>query len=190
MRILTAMENEREVVSIDETAVHCWQKRMRIWRPVDHPMNCYLQQERYKNITLIGAISTKSDEAYVECAEKTKKEYVIKFFENYLPHHRGALFILDNHKAHKSNKLRELVDDYGAEIAFLPPASSALNSIERLWSVVKVNWANYLIDNVVKGKDRRANLKRIVRELDPQVIRGINRSSHKMMLNVLEGHLV
>ena len=57
---------------------------------------------------MIGAISSRDNEAFMEVYPKTNKECVYKFFEKYLPEHEGALLVLDNHKAHKGRPLREL----------------------------------------------------------------------------------
>ena len=47
--------------------------------------------------------------------------------------------VLDNLKVHKSKKLDEIYDPDFKEI-LLPPYSSALIPIERLWSLVKQQW--------------------------------------------------
>ena len=63
-------------------------------------MPCYLQPQKGDNFTMIGAISTKSNKAYVEIAERTSKDEVVRFFHNYLPNHKGAVLVMDNHKSH------------------------------------------------------------------------------------------
>ena len=98
----------REVIYQDESSLNLWQKRLKIWRPVNVPLMCYMQKDRGKNFTMIGAISTHSDRPYVEIAPKTMKMYVITFLENYLRDHNGAVLVMDNHKAHKSKELKAL----------------------------------------------------------------------------------
>ena len=126
----------------------------------------------------------------MEVHPKTATEYVNKFFENYLPYHRGAILVMDNHAAHKSNALKEMCHQYRVKIAFLPSVSSNLNPIERLWSVVKAEWSKFLVTNVLDESQMERILLHLVAKVSAPVIRGINRSSHKLMVNVLDGHLV
>ena len=49
----------------------------------------------------------------------------------------GNVMVLDNHAAHLSRKVRELFEDLGCELLFLPPATSILNPIEVVWANVK-----------------------------------------------------
>ena len=39
--------------------------------------------------------------------------------------------------AHKGNEIREMIESVGAELWFLPPYSTDLNPIEKMWSKVK-----------------------------------------------------
>ena len=45
--------------------------------------------------------------------------------------------VLDNLAAHKDPRVRELVENAGAKLYFLPPYSPDLNPIELAWSWVK-----------------------------------------------------
>ncbi len=50
---------------------------------------------------------------------------------------RGDIVIMDNLSAHKSESTLELIQEAGAVVLFLPPYSSDLNPIEKMWSKVK-----------------------------------------------------
>ena len=52
---------------------------------------------------------------------------------------------MDNHGAHKSNIVTELLETEGAILEFLPVNSSYFNPIETVWSWVKSKWRNYLL---------------------------------------------
>ena len=71
---------------------------------------------------------------------------VYKFFEHLGKEHdlRGAVIVLDNHRAHKVEEVEQLLLRLGAETLFLPPASSVMNPIEVLWAVVKRRWGKRL----------------------------------------------
>jgi transposase len=50
---------------------------------------------------------------------------------------RGDIVVMDNLSAHKSNRIRQLVEARGARLEFLPPYSPDFNPIELCWSKVK-----------------------------------------------------
>ena len=49
----------------------------------------------------------------------------------------GDIVVLDNLSAHKSQRVRELMESVGAELWYLPAYSPDLNPIEKMWSKVK-----------------------------------------------------
>jgi transposase len=49
----------------------------------------------------------------------------------------GDIVIMDNLSAHKSRRVRELIEARGAHLEYLPPYSPDLNPIELCWSKVK-----------------------------------------------------
>ncbi len=49
----------------------------------------------------------------------------------------GQIVIMDNLKAHKGERVRELIEARGCEVAFLPPYSPDLNPIEEAFSKIK-----------------------------------------------------
>ncbi len=49
----------------------------------------------------------------------------------------GNIIIIDNATFHKGQSIREIVEEAGCEIWYLPPYSPDLNKIERWWSVLK-----------------------------------------------------
>ena len=51
--------------------------------------------------------------------------------------------IMDNAAFHKSEKTKELIQNTGAELLFLPPYSPDLNPIENSFGTIKKNRSNY-----------------------------------------------
>lgn len=49
----------------------------------------------------------------------------------------GDIVVLDNLSSHKVAGIKEMVQDAGAEVWYLPPYSPDLNPIEKMWSKVK-----------------------------------------------------
>jgi transposase len=74
------------------------------------------------------------------CFEGTLNAEVFLFFLHHflLPLLRpGDLVLLDNAKAHHVEQVRELIEQAGAQVVYLPPYSPDLNPIELVWSKVK-----------------------------------------------------
>lgn len=50
---------------------------------------------------------------------------------------RGDVVVMDNLSSHKRQRVRELIEDVGARLVFLPPYSPDLNPIEMIFAKVK-----------------------------------------------------
>ena len=75
-------------------------------------------------MVLEGAMDTLAFETYIEtqvCPTLTP----------------GDIVVMDNLSAHKSRRVRELIEACGAQLEYLPPYSPDLNPIELCWSKVK-----------------------------------------------------
>lgn len=51
----------------------------------------------------------------------------------------GHIIIMDNATFHKSEKTRQLIENAGCQLLFLPPYSPDLNPIEKCWANMKSN---------------------------------------------------
>lgn len=49
----------------------------------------------------------------------------------------GQVVVMDNASFHKSERLRELIEQAGCELLFLPPYSPDFNKIEKFWARLK-----------------------------------------------------
>ena len=49
----------------------------------------------------------------------------------------GDIIIIDNASFHKGESIKEMVEEVGCEIWYLPPYSPDLNKIENWWAVLK-----------------------------------------------------
>ncbi len=69
----------------------------------------------------------------------TTTERVATFLEQYLANtlSEGDIVVADNLAAHKSKRVREIIESHKAELWLLPPYSPDLNPIERMWSKLK-----------------------------------------------------
>jgi transposase len=84
-----------------------------------------------------GALNGEMFTQYVkECLAPTLKE--------------GDIVIMDNLSSHKVKGIRELIEERGARVKYLPPYSPELNPIENMWSKMK----NYLRGVKERSGDR------------------------------------
>jgi transposase len=58
----------------------------------------------------------------------------------------GQVVVMDNASFHQSERLRELIEQAGCELLFLPPYSPDFNKIEKFWARLK----QYLGQNLVQ----------------------------------------
>ncbi|MCB1820325.1 MAG: transposase [Candidatus Competibacteraceae bacterium] len=58
-----------------------------------------------------------------------------KFLIPALP--KNCMIVMDNARFHKSEETREIIEDHGHQLLFLPPYSPDLNPIENYWAILK-----------------------------------------------------
>jgi transposase len=92
-----------------------------------------------KNVTLLSSITARGIGPCLAVEGPTRRGV----FEAYLEHvlaprlRPGRIVVLDNLSAHKGGRVREIVEDAGCELLYLPPYSPDLNPIEQAFSKVK-----------------------------------------------------
>ena len=104
----------------------------------------------------------------------------------------AAVVVLDNHPAHNSNLVRDFADSHGLDMLRLPTCSSALNPVERVWSVLKHHWATELaILNGQKTDESIADMVTRVIDTKMQMKMGrIHMSANGDFRRVLKGELI
>lgn len=109
-----------------------------------------MQSRRGKSISVIGAIDTWKGLTHYSIFEGSNSKITFKTFLEGLI---GAIdkdtctIVLDNLPIHHSKMVEELVKRTKHKLLFLPPYSCALNPIETLWSLVKREWRQLLLEH-------------------------------------------
>jgi transposase len=97
-------------------------------------------RNRGKNQTLIASVTLEGGmgEA-VSIKGATDAEVFETYVEEFLAPtlKAGQVVVLDGLGAHKTERVRELIEERGAELLFLPPYSPDLNPIEEAFSKIK-----------------------------------------------------
>lgn len=94
---------------------------------------------RWQVLTTLGTMSLRGMEAVMTVASATDGDVFHAYVEQVLcaTLQVGDVVIMDNLSAHKVEGIRELIENRGAQLVYLPPYSPDLNPIEKAWSKFK-----------------------------------------------------
>jgi len=84
---------------------------------------------------------------YGSCNTELFESWVDQFLTKELA--AGQVVVMDNASFHKSQRIRQLIEEAGCKLIFLPPYSPDLNPIEKFWANMK-RW----IKNHIVGFDK------------------------------------
>ncbi len=92
-----------------------------------------------KNITLLSSMSVEGMGPSLAVEGPTTREVFETYIERVLaPKLRpGQIVVMDNLSSHKGSRVRELIEERGCKLRYLPPYSPDLNPIEEAFSKVK-----------------------------------------------------
>lgn len=129
-----------ELVSIDEASFQLKTSYKRIWFPKgEKPKGAFFWSN--KKLTVFGALSS-SSEFYYDFFNSQNSLTFCCFLDNlisWLNPNKKYVFILDNAGFHKTDVVRDLLEEHKHWIAIehIPPYSPELNPIETCWKVTK-----------------------------------------------------
>jgi len=139
-RWLASRFDARRLVFVDESGFHTSITRLYARAPRGRRAYGKVPRNRSKNTTLIAAISLEGAMGESVAIEGATDALA---FEAYVEHflapslEEGQVVVLDGLGAHRTEKVRELVEGRGADLVFLPSYSPDLNPIEEAFSKIK-----------------------------------------------------
>lgn len=125
---------------MDESGFNTSMTRLRARAPKGERAYGKVPRNRGKNQTLIASISLEGGMGESVAIEGATDAEV---FEAYVEHflsptlEEGQVVVVDGLGAHRTEKVRELIEARGAELLFLPAYSPDLNPIEEAFSKIK-----------------------------------------------------
>lgn len=125
---------------IDESGFHTSMTRLRARAPKGERAYGKVPRNRGKNQTLIASITLEGGMGTSVAIEgSTDSELFETYVEEFLAPTLtvGQVVVLDKLGAHRTQKVRELVEGRGADLLFLPSYSPDLNPIEEAFSKLK-----------------------------------------------------
>jgi transposase len=127
-------------VFVDESGFHTSMTRLRARAPRGERAYGKVPRKRGRNQTLIASITLEGamgEALSIEGATDAElfEAYVERFLAPTLS--AGQVVVLDGLGAHRTGRVRDLVEARDADLVFLPPYSPDLNPIEEAFSKVK-----------------------------------------------------
>ena len=139
-RWLASRFDARRLVFVDESGFNTSMTRLRARAPKGKRAYGKVPRNRGKNTTLIAAITLEGAMGESMTVEGATDALA---FEAYVEHFlapslcTGQVVVLDGLGAHRTEKVRELVEARGADLVFMPSYSPDLNPIEEAFSKIK-----------------------------------------------------
>lgn len=130
----------RRFVAVDECGTHTSMTRTRSRAPRGQRAYGRVPRNRGKNTTLLAAMTLEGGMGLKMAVEGGTDRHV---FEAYVERllapalSEGQILLVDNLGAHKTKRMRELIEAQGAEVWFLPSYSPDLDPIEEAFSKMK-----------------------------------------------------
>jgi len=139
-RWLAGRFDARRLVFVDESGFHTSMARLRARAPRGERAYGRVPRKRGRNQTLIASITLQGamcESVSIEGATDAKlfEAYVEGFLAPSLG--AGQVVVLDGLGAHRTQKVRYLIEGRGADLVFLPPYWPDLNPIEEAFSKIK-----------------------------------------------------
>lgn len=112
--------------------LHAWSRR-------GERARCEVPRNRGKNVTLLASMTAEGMGPCLAVVGGTTGAVFEAYIEQILSPalEPGQILVMDNLAAHKGDRVRELVEERGCEVLFLPPYSPDYNPIEEAFSKIK-----------------------------------------------------
>ncbi len=139
-RWLASRFDARRLVFVDESGFNTSMRRLRARAPKGQRAYGKVPRNRGKNTTLIAAITLEGGMGESMSVEGATDALA---FETYVEHFlapslcEGQVVVLDGLGAHRTEKVRELIEGRDADVVFLPSYSPDMNPIEEAFSKIK-----------------------------------------------------
>jgi transposase len=126
-------------VFVDECSTNTSLSPRYAWSPKGQRARCKVPRNYGPNVTLLASMTHEGIGPCLAVEGATTSEVFETYIEQMLrPALRpGQMVVMDNLSSHKGERVRELIEERGCELLYLPPYSPDLNPIEEAFSKVK-----------------------------------------------------
>jgi transposase len=129
----------RSLVFVDEMGTNISLSPIYGWAKKGERARCVVPRNRGKNTTVLASMSLEGMGPTLAVEGATTATVFEAYVEGVLaPSLRaGQIVVMDNLSAHKGERGRELIEERGCEVLYLPPYSPDLSPIEEAFSKMK-----------------------------------------------------
>ena len=127
------------LVFVDEMGTNTSLSPSYAWAKKGQRAHCSVPRNRGKNTTLLSSMSVDGMGPSLAVEGATNSEVFQTYVERVLAPtlRKGQVVVMDNLSAHKGERIRELIEQRGCELLYLPSYSPDLNPIEEAFSKIK-----------------------------------------------------
>ena len=139
-RVMVAEEvSPKRLVFVDEMGANTSLVPLYAYSPKGERAHVRVPRNRGPNTTLLSSMTLSGMGPSLAVEGATTAGVFEAYVERVLAPSlkRGQIVIMDNLSAHKTHRVRELVERRGCELMYLPPYSPDLNPIEEAFSKIK-----------------------------------------------------
>jgi transposase len=129
----------RRLVFVDEMGTNISLSPVYGWAKKGERAQCSVPRNRGKNTTLLSSMSVEGMGPSLAVEGATNSEVFETYLERVLAPtlRKGQVVVMDNLSVHKGERVRELIEQRGCELLYLPPYSPDFNPIEEAFSKIK-----------------------------------------------------
>ncbi len=138
MMVAAVVEPER-LVFVDECGTHTSLAPIYGYAPRGERLRLSVPRKRGKNTTLLSSMTLSGMGASLAVEGATTARVFETYVEKVLaPSLRmGQIVVMDNLGAHRPKRIKELIEQHGCELVYLPSYSPDLNPIEEAFAKIK-----------------------------------------------------
>jgi transposase len=127
------------LVFVDEMGTNTSLSPVYAYSPKGRRAYAEVPRNRGKNTTLLASMSLEGMGACLAVEGATTATVFESYIEGLLTPtlKRGQIIVVDNLNAHKGERVRELIEERGCELLYLPPYSPDFNPLEEAFSKIK-----------------------------------------------------
>ena len=129
----------RRLVFVDEIGTNTSLSPLYGWVKKGERAYCSVPRNRGPNTTLLSSMSMEGMGPSLAVEGSTNREVFEIYVERVLAPtlRRGQVVVMDNLSAHKGERVREVIEQQGCELLYLPSYSPDINPIEEAFSKIK-----------------------------------------------------
>jgi transposase len=137
--MVAAVVNPERLLFVDECGTHTSLGPIYGYAPRGERLYLSVPRNRGKNTTLLSSMSLEGMGASLTVEGSTTARVFETYVEKVLAPNlkEGQVVVMDNLSAHKPKRIRELIEQQGCELVYLPSYSPDYNPIEEAFAKIK-----------------------------------------------------